>query len=155
MNKKSDQYWFLLGIVDTAPGNDKGEDRDGYAYQRSQRFTNAQDRFLPNYRELLDAASVFTNVQYEMTTLEDLMRMSGVPSIIEGMIKDHARLGPEIAPDTGCLAVRKACPHSECGLAEESVYDPAFRVSETRILSTVLSMDIIQLIALTRMEWHC
>lgn len=108
-----------LGIVDTAPDNEKGGDRDGYAYQRSQRFTNAQDKFLPDYRELLDAASVFTNIPYEMTNQEDLMRMPGVPRIIEAMIKDHTRLGPEIAPDTGCLAVRRACPHLECGLAEK------------------------------------
>jgi hypothetical protein len=108
-----------LNIVDTAPDNDKGKDSDGYAYQRSQRFTNAQDKFLPDYRELLDAASSFTNIPYEMTNQEALMRMPGVPRIIEAMVKDHARLGPEIAPDTGRLAMRRACPHSECGLAEK------------------------------------
>ena len=148
-----------VGIVDTAPDNDKSDDRDGYAYQRSQRFTKAQDRFLPDYRELLDAASVFTNVPYEMTNQEDLMRMPGVPSIIEAMIKDHARFGSEIAPDTGCLAVRKACPHSECGLAEKhgrkNRYTVICLLDRLKSNFTVPSMDIIQWIAPTRMEWRC
>ncbi|KAG0130408.1 hypothetical protein HOY82DRAFT_562114 [Tuber indicum] len=110
-----------LDIVDTAPHNEEGCVRDGINYQRSQRFTKAYHRLLPDYEEVMESAAAFVGggIPYKLTDQETFASMPSVPRIIEAIVRDRERLGPELAPETGTLAIRAACPHERCGLAEK------------------------------------
>ncbi|PUU74319.1 hypothetical protein B9Z19DRAFT_1133506 [Tuber borchii] len=110
-----------LDLVDTAPHNEEGCVRDGINYQRSQRFTKAYHRLLPDYEEIMKSAAAFVGggIPYKLTNQEAVASIPSVPRIIEAIVRDRERLGPELAPETGALAMRSACPHKGCGLAEK------------------------------------
>ncbi|CUS15374.1 unnamed protein product [Tuber aestivum] len=110
-----------LDVVDTAPHNEEGCVRDGINYQRSQRFTKAYYRLLPHYEEIMESAAAFVGgcIPYKFTNQETVARIPSVPRIIEAIVRDRERLGRELAPETGALAMRSACPHERCGLAEK------------------------------------
>jgi len=110
-----------LDIVDTSPHNDESYVHDGINYQKSQRFTKAHHQFLPDYEEIMESAAAFVGgrIPYRLTNQETLASIPSVPRIIEAIVRDRERLGSEIAPETGVLALRSACPHERCGLAEK------------------------------------
>jgi len=110
-----------LDIVDTAPHNEESCVHDGISYQRSQRFTKAYHRLLPDYEEIMESAAAFVGggIPYKLTNQETVASFPSVPRIIEAIVRDRERLGPELAPETGALAMRSACPHERCGLAEK------------------------------------
>ena len=109
-----------LDIVDTAPDNNWGCVLDGIAYQRSQRFTKAYHGLLPDYEEVMKSAAEFAGgIPYRVEIQKTVTNMPSLPRIIEAIVKDRERLGPELGPETGVLAMRCACPHEKCGLAEK------------------------------------
>ena len=110
-----------LDLVDTDAHNEEGCMRDGINYQRSQRFTKAYHRLLPDYEEIMESAAAFVGggIPYKLTNQEAVASIPSVPRIIEAIVRDRERLGPELAPETGTLAMRSACPHERCGLAEK------------------------------------
>lgn len=110
-----------LDFVDTAPDKDASKDIDGVVYQRSLRQTQAKKLFLPHYDEIMESAQQFTGGQipFEITDQKLLTSMPFIPCIIEAIVNDHERLAPELAPGRGTLAMRSACPHEGCGLADK------------------------------------
>jgi hypothetical protein len=110
-----------LDIVDTAPQNSEGCVLDGITYQRSQRFTKAYRGLLPDYEEVMKTAADFVGgtIPYRVKSQDFLTNMPSLPRIIEAIVEDRERLGPELGPETGVLAMRRACPHDQCGLAEK------------------------------------
>jgi hypothetical protein len=65
------------------------------------------------------ASFVGGEIPYKIVTQENLTTMPGIPQIIEAIVKDRKRLGDELAPVSHSLAMRCACPHPGCGLAEK------------------------------------
>jgi hypothetical protein len=109
-----------LDLVDTCPSDKHNCERDGLKYQRSSRFTDAHRDLLRDYEEVLKTSSDFAGgIPYRTKYQENLMRMDSIPRIVEVLVKDRDRLGPELAPETGALAIRHACPYDKCGLAEK------------------------------------
>jgi hypothetical protein len=45
--------------------------------------------------------------------------MPNIPRIIDAIVGNRERLGPELAPKIRVFAMRCACPHNGCGLAEK------------------------------------
>ena len=110
-----------VDLVDTAPHNGSGRECDGISYQRSQRHTQAHHSLLPDYKEIIQSAADFVGgtVPYEFKNQESLTTMPSIPRIIDALVQERERLGPELAPTTQVLAMRCACPHEGCGLAEK------------------------------------
>jgi hypothetical protein len=110
-----------LDLVDTAPDNRSGCFLQGIAYQRSQRHTQAYHSYLPDYEEIMRSAADFVggDIPYKIFTQENLTTMPSIPRIINAIVKDRKRLGNELAPVSHSLAMRCACPHQGCGLAEK------------------------------------
>jgi hypothetical protein len=109
-----------LDVVDTCPVDSESREFDGVKYQRSQRFTNAFHALLPDYEEIMKSASDFVGkIPYRMWNQETLMTMRCISHIVGVLVQDRERLGPELAPETGALAMRCACPHEGCGLVEK------------------------------------
>ncbi|RDB30500.1 hypothetical protein Hypma_007255 [Hypsizygus marmoreus] len=115
------QVVVQLDLVDTAPHNEEGCTYEGIQYQRSQRFTKAHHGLLPDYEEVMCTAAAFVGgeIRYVVRNQETLTSLPSMPVIIDAMIRDRERLGLELAPETGGLAMRRACPHEGCGLAEK------------------------------------
>jgi len=115
------EYQVTLDLVDTAPDNKSGCFLQGVAYQRSQRHTQAYHSYLPDYEEIMQSAADFVGgeIPYKIVTQESLTSMASIPQIIEAIVKDRKRLGDELAPVSRTLAMRCACPHPGCGLAEK------------------------------------
>ncbi|KAF7436269.1 hypothetical protein PC9H_003098 [Pleurotus ostreatus] len=110
-----------LDLVDTAPDSKKTIEKDGIAYQRSHRNTNAMAEFLPDYSELLERLSTFTNneVQYTCTRQADLLKSKHIPKVLDVILADHVRIGRELGPESNRIALRAACPVEGCGIAEK------------------------------------
>ncbi|KAI9854267.1 MAG: hypothetical protein M1813_001307 [Trichoglossum hirsutum] len=111
-------------MVDTAPDN--GEDvKVGRGFQRSLRYTGAINTFHSDYVSLLDMFSQLSSIPYKETSQADLCKNPYTPTVIHAIIKDRHRVGPELSPETGHLAVRASCP--DCGITDkhgiQNVYD--------------------------------
>ena len=106
-----------LDLVDTAPDDQHTRVYDGIVYQRSQRNTQAFARFHPDYACIAQALFEFVDgeVPYSIENQETLMSMSCIPSILSAIVNDRERLGPEMSPQFGALALRCACPQPGCG----------------------------------------
>ncbi|KIM73884.1 hypothetical protein PILCRDRAFT_92843 [Piloderma croceum F 1598] len=87
----------------------------------SHRFTQAHHTVLPDYEEVIQSAADFVDgvIPYEISDQASLTTMPGIPCIIDAIVGNRERLGLEMAPRTQVLAMRCACPHEGCGLAEK------------------------------------
>jgi hypothetical protein len=95
-----------LDLVDTCPVDSESCEYDGVKYQRSQRFTNAFQAFLLDYEEIMKSASDFVGgIPYRVRNQETLMSMHSISHIVGVLVLDRKRLGPELAPETGALAM--------------------------------------------------
>lgn len=63
--------------------------------------------------------------------------MQSIPRIINALVQDRERLGPELAPTTQVLAMRCACPHEGCGLAEKHGRKNQYSVDAASGIATI------------------
>ncbi|KAH0547955.1 hypothetical protein GP486_008304, partial [Trichoglossum hirsutum] len=113
-----------VDVVDTAPDN--GEEANvGKGFQRSLRHTGGLKAFQDDYASLLDQFSGLSGIAYRQTSQAELCSNAHTGAIVHAIIKDRHRLGAELSPATGKLALRAGCP--ECGIADKhgarNVYD--------------------------------
>jgi hypothetical protein len=129
------QVHVQFNLVDTAPDHQRTRIQDGIVYQRSQRDTQAMERFLPDYEYIVQALFGFVGceVPYSIENQETLMGMDCIPSIVSAIVKDRERLGKEMSPQFGALAIRCACPQPRCGYAEKH--------GRANVYSTLLNGD--------------
>lgn len=106
-----------LDLVDTAPSDQLTI--NGLRYQRSLRATREMDKYMPDFIEILDALEKRTGVQYRVRTQADFLGGPFIPAALQQIVRDRDILGPSFSPNTGQLAVRAACPHVGCGLADK------------------------------------
>ena len=106
-----------LDLVDTAPSDQLTI--NGLRYQRSLRATREMDKYMPDFIEILDALEKRTGVQYRVRMQADFLGGLFIPAALQQIVRDRDILGPSFSPNTGQLAVRAACPHVGCGLADK------------------------------------
>lgn len=136
-----------LDIVDTAPADQVT--KGGVKYQRSQRGTQKMLAHLPDYFALCKDLHAFVGedtVAYRIEYQETLMRLPGVPEMLRRIIAARADVGPEIAPETGCLALRAACPHTDasgavCGWADKHGVRSSYAATPGRTAVTFRCWD--------------
>lgn len=91
--------------------------RNGVVYQKSLRDTGRFQEYLPDYQELLDALSQRYDMPYRLRFEEEFMDNPEIPGVLQDIIRNRSMLGPKLAPSTGAIAVRAACP--DCGLVDK------------------------------------
>jgi hypothetical protein len=106
-----------LDIVDTAPSEQLTI--NGVQYQRSQRFTREMDKYMVDFSEILKSLKTRTGVEYRTRTQAEFLGDPHMPTALRQIIRDREVLGPSFSPKTGKLAIRAACPHLDCGLADK------------------------------------
>lgn len=111
-------------VVDTAPSEQLTI--NGVQYQRSQRFTREMDKYMPDFFEILESLKNRTGVEYRTRTQAEFLGDPNVSTVLRQIICNREVLGSSFSPNTGKLAIRAACPHVDCGLADkggvENVY---------------------------------
>ncbi|KAK3377232.1 hypothetical protein B0T24DRAFT_237108 [Lasiosphaeria ovina] len=88
----------------------------GIVYQRTLRDTGSFQRNLPDYQELLQLLSRRYNVPFKLRFEAELLGSDGMSEILQNIIENRATLAKFLAPGTGTLAIRAACP--QCGLVD-------------------------------------
>ena len=106
-----------LDIVDTAPSEQLMI--ENIRYQRSLRFTRELEKYMVDFVEILNALEKRTGVQYRIRTQAEFLRDPYTPTAVNQIIRDREVLGPSFSLKTGKLAIRAACPHVDCGLADK------------------------------------
>ncbi|PGH11826.1 hypothetical protein AJ79_04623 [Helicocarpus griseus UAMH5409] len=86
-------------------------------YQQSLQDTGKFQKFLSDYTELLAILSNRYRITHRIRLEEEFLKSDGVGGIIREIIKDRDGLIRYLAPATGRLAIRAACP--ECGLVDK------------------------------------
>ncbi|TPX25624.1 hypothetical protein DIZ76_011079 [Coccidioides immitis] len=81
------------------------------------RDTGKFQEFLPDYTELLAILSNRYGITHRIRLEEEFLKSDGVGGIIREIINDRDGLIRCLAPATGRLAIRAACP--ECGLVDK------------------------------------
>ncbi|KAJ6004741.1 hypothetical protein N7540_012540 [Penicillium herquei] len=112
----------------------KGEELvlNGIKYQRTLVHTGKFNEHLWEYQEILADLFRIYGIQYRIRLEEEFLKCYGMGSVIKQIIKDREVLGKHLAPSTGKLAIRAACPN--CGLVDKygmnNIYDmDGFNVS--------------------------
>ncbi|KAN0083291.1 hypothetical protein V8E54_002379 [Elaphomyces granulatus] len=116
----SREVMVKLIYVDSAPavGKDKITIND-IRYQRSLEYTGDFHANQATFTQVIDRFSSLSNVPYEVET-QNFWRSSAVfPAILQDIINRRDMLSPLISPGTHKLAIRAACPHTACGLADK------------------------------------
>ncbi|KAI9061430.1 hypothetical protein FKP32DRAFT_1594507 [Trametes sanguinea] len=110
-----------LDLVDTAPDSSRTEVHDGVVYQYSHRQTGTMYAYLQDYRDLVAELEEYVGgeVKAELGNQEQLMRMPAMRDAIRTILRDRVRIAQELAPERETLAIRSACPHDGCGMADK------------------------------------
>ncbi|KAJ5533424.1 hypothetical protein N7494_009976 [Penicillium frequentans] len=109
-----------ITFVDTAPVPGHEITIDGIKYQRSYReIPGALATHMADYRKILDLLSAWSGIAFTIAFQTDLFSHSNIPAILQYVISHHDQLGSQLSPKYGTLALRAACPVSQCGLAEK------------------------------------
>lgn len=103
-------------MIDTAPSYT--EEINGIKYQKSLRNTNKLLEYLPQYYEMLELLSKYTNVDYEVRRQEEFNKHDGIPEIVSKIIEKRDILGPILEPNKEKIRIRSSCP--KCGLADKN-----------------------------------
>ncbi|KAF8958021.1 hypothetical protein BDZ97DRAFT_1924046 [Flammula alnicola] len=117
-----------LDIVDTAPSEQLTI--NGLRYQRSQRFTREMDKYMVDFIEILDSLKNRTGVEYRIRTQAEFLGDPYIPTALSQVVRDREVLGPSFSPKTGKLAIRAACPHVDCGLADKDGVQNVYSYSD-------------------------
>ena len=104
-------------VVDTAPSEQTMI--RGVRYQRSQRFTWEMNKYMVEFSEILESLKNRTGVEYRTRTQAEFLGDPNIPTALHQIICNREVLGPSFSPKTGKLAIRAACPHADCGLADK------------------------------------
>jgi len=111
--------YIMLDLWDNA----KGEQCtiDGVVYQRGLRDTGKLFDHLNDYHEVLRTVSNFFGgeVEYRIRMEAEFLSLPRIPDILRGIINDREALGVSLAPSSGSIALRAACPHEGCGLVDK------------------------------------
>ena len=106
-----------LDVVDTAPSEQLTI--NGVRYQRSQRFTREMDKYMIDFIDILESLKNRTGVEYRTRTQAEFLGDPNIHTALYQIIRNRKVLGPSFSPETGNLAIRAACPHVNCGLADK------------------------------------
>ncbi|KAL7277588.1 hypothetical protein ACG7TL_008515 [Trametes sanguinea] len=111
-----------LDLVDTAADSGRTEVHDGTVYQyRRHRNTGTMNAYLQDYRDLIAELEQYVGreIKAELGNQEELMRMPAMRTAIRTILRDRVRIAQELAPEHETLAIRSACPHDGCGMADK------------------------------------
>ena len=106
-----------LDIVDTAPSQQLVV--DGIKFQRSHRYTGQMEKYLGDFRLVMQTLHSYSEVPWRLRTQEEFLSHPDMPGIVQYIVKMRGDLGKSFAPETGCLAIRSTCPHADCGLSDK------------------------------------
>ncbi|KAI1933846.1 hypothetical protein LOZ12_000196 [Ophidiomyces ophidiicola] len=109
-------------LWDRAKGSQ--EKINGIVYQKCLQDTGTLQKYLQDYQEILRSLSRRYGILYKLRLEEEFLKSPEIPEVIQAIIKDRSSLAKVLAPLTGKLAIRSACP--TCGLVDkygaENVY---------------------------------
>lgn len=97
----------------------KGEQQtiNGVIYQKSLRETGRIEQHLSDYEEILGTLSKRYDGPYRLRFEEEFLKSPEIPDVLRDIIKTRSELAHVLAPSTGRLAIRAACP--ACGIADK------------------------------------
>jgi hypothetical protein len=111
--------YIMLDLWDNA----KAEQRtiNGIVYQRGLRDTGKLFTNLADYHDALKTVSKHfgDTVSYRVRMEDEFLSLPRMPNIIRDIIHERNSLGLSLAPSSGKIALRSACPHPNCGLVDK------------------------------------
>lgn len=105
----------LFEVIDTAPAESKTI--DDIRYQLSLRDTGVADKYLAQYKELLDKLESLTGIPYTLRKQSDFNKQSTIPDILKQIAVKKDILAKILDPDNEKLRMRVAC--QTCGLTDK------------------------------------
>jgi hypothetical protein len=108
-----------LIYVDSAPAVGKDIKVNGIRYQRSLKHTGDFQKNEAVFSDVLSRLSALSEVQCKVNTVSYWRASMHFKAVLQNIIAQCETLGPHLSPKTGKLAIRAACPHSSCGLADK------------------------------------
>lgn len=71
------------------------------------------------FKKVLNRFSSLSEVPYEAETQNYWRSSAFFPAILQDIVNRREILGPHLSPRTNKLAIRAACPHPSCGMADK------------------------------------
>lgn len=107
-------------FVDTAPVKAETTTIDGVEYQKSYRYVpGALQTHMHDYREVFRLLERWSGITPSITHQSDFFAQPHMPALVRYVVAYRERLGWQLSPKYGRLALRAACPAPGCGLADK------------------------------------
>ena len=107
-------------FVDTAPVKGHEVEIEMVQYQKSYReVPDDLIVHMVDYKRVLDLLSKWSGVDFRVVYQSEFFSHPSMPSILRYIVANHETLGRQLSPKHGTLALRAACPVTDCGLAEK------------------------------------
>lgn len=125
LQKENRKPRILVDIWDNA--NAEMFEHDGIIFQKGLRTLDRLNGPLRDLNEFLEKLKEISGVDFCVRSEEQFLRLDGITDVVARIVKERQALALTLAPHTGHLAIRSACPHPDCGLVDkkgvENVYD--------------------------------
>lgn len=116
MKEIGTKLMVVCDLWDRAKGEELVVNR--ITYQRSLRDTGKFQQHVWEYKEILaELSEKYGGIQHCIRLEEEFLMNNKMGSVVQGILNDREFIGKYLAPSTGRLAVRAACP--ECGLVDK------------------------------------
>ncbi|KAK4204691.1 hypothetical protein QBC40DRAFT_272215 [Triangularia verruculosa] len=108
-------------VVDTAPTPelDGNQQIDGVTYQRSLRWSQADQVHLGQFKEILAEFSRTSGVAFAVRKQAEILASTVALEHLRNIISHRAQLGALLSPTTGHIGIHAACPVDACGLSDK------------------------------------
>jgi predicted Zn-ribbon and HTH transcriptional regulator len=114
-NKMGKNPEIIFEVIDTAPAETLII--DGNRYQKSLKTTGISDKYLVQYKELLEVLSYLSSIQYKIRKQSEFNEQAVIPEILHKIVANKADIAKILDPEHEQLRIRVAC--KTCGLTDK------------------------------------
>lgn len=107
---------ILYEVIETAPG--ETIIIDNIKYQKSLKFTGKMNKYLNEYKEILEYYKSITWVDYEIRFQEEFNSQPEISNIVKKIINNREYISERLDPKHNKVRIRMSCPI--CGLTDKN-----------------------------------
>lgn len=107
---------ILYEVIETAPG--ETIIIDNIKYQKSLKFTGKMNKYLNQYKEILEYYKSITGVDYEIRFQEEFNSQPEISNIVKKIINNREYISERLDPKHNKVRIRMSCP--VCGLTDKN-----------------------------------
>jgi hypothetical protein len=104
---------IIFEVIDTAPAETLII--DGNRYQKSLKTTGISDKYLVQYKELLEVLSYLSSIQYKIRKQSEFNEQAVIPEILHKIVANKADIAKILDPEHEQLRIQRKSSFKNVG----------------------------------------